>query len=477
MALTIFALIMLSTLAMALYGRIKRKNNSLSEFFVAGRSLTSFLFFFLAVGEIYSIGTMVGFPGGIYAGGATYAVWFMGYILLAYPIGYFVNPLLWRAGKIYGAETGPDLYQRHFRSRGLGLVATISGLVFIIPWGQLQFAGLESVMQAFHWHISPSIALTIAALFAITYILLSGMRSTAMVAIVKDTFLVLGIVLVGAAAGIASGGSTPIFSHLVATGHQEAVLVPSKAFPFVLSTIVFQAMGFYASPFGIQYVFTGKSEKAVAKAQVFMPLYMLMYPFLIVVAFYAVSNIPGLSKAPDLSVMVAARHLLPSWLVGVVAAGAALSAILVLTGLSLTVSAVVSKNLVRQFIKPAASDAEVKAWAKGVVLVYLLISILLTLLAPKLMLNLINTAYYGFTQFFPGLLAILFWRKASAWGVGLGLIIGDVVALSFYFLHVLPWGLNLGLIALLVNAVVMVLVSLANPGRTQPVAVSELNLS
>lgn len=473
MAGVVLGAIIALTLVVAWRTRMVRRRDTLSEFFVGSRSFVSLLFFFLAVGEIYSIGTLVGFPGGIYAGGATYAIWFMGYILLAYPIGYFINPLIWRGGRRYGAETGPDLYERHFKSKGLGLTAAISGMIFIIPWGQLQFAGLEVVVHAFAPQITPVYALALAAALALGYIVLSGMRATATVSIVKDVFMVTGIVVVGVAAWAAAGSPAPIFHQLAqahTTGAGIAILVPAAAVPFVLSTIVFQAAGFYASPFGLQYVFTGKSEKAVAKAQVFMPLYMLMYPFLIVAAFWAALHIHSLTATPDLAVVAAGQHLLPPALLGVLAGGAALSAIVVLTGLSLTVSAVVSKNLVRSYINPRATDPQVKRWAQVVVAVYLLISVLLTVLAPTLMLNLINTAYYGFTQFFPGLIAILFWRRASAWGVGSGLVVGDLVALALYFSHTLPWGLNLGLIALVVNAAVLVVVSLARPGSFTPVA-------
>ncbi len=465
MALAVFLIIIVGSLAVAYYGRIHRRHNNLSEFFVAERSFVSFLFFFLAVGEIYSIGTLVGFPGGIYAGGATYAVWFMGYILLAYPIGYFINPLLWRAGRRYRSETGPDLLQSHFNSPGLGVLASVSALIFIIPWGQLQFAGLEVVFQAFHLSLSPVMALSLAGLLALVYIIISGMRAVAMVSIVKDIFMVLAIIIIGSAALMAAHGTGGIFTHLV-RARESAVLVPANATPFVLSTIIFQAMGFYASPFGLQYVFTAKSSKAVAKAQVFMPLYMVMYVFLIMAAFFAVLHIPGLSKAPDQAIMVTAERLLPSWLQGIVMAGAALSAILVLTGLSLVVSAVVSKNIVRQLIHPKATDGQVKKWAQVVVAIYLLISLLLTVLAPHLMLNLINTAYYGFTQFFPALLAVLFWRRATAIGVGTGLVLGDVIALTLYFSHVVPFGLNLGLIALAGNILVTVIVSLLTPKAT-----------
>jgi Na+/proline symporter len=117
--------------------RLAARNKDLlkiDEYLVAGRSFSGFLLFFLAVGEIYSIGTMVGLPGGIYAEGAGYGVWFVGYILLAYPVGYFLAPLVWRAGQRYNAMTFPDMLKGHYRNRllevvvGIAAVASVGGV-------------------------------------------------------------------------------------------------------------------------------------------------------------------------------------------------------------------------------------------------------------------------------------------------------------------------------------------------------------
>ncbi len=473
MAIAILLVLLAGSLGLAMLSRRHHQTQNLEDFLVAGRSLRTPLFYLLAVGEIYSIGTIIGFPGGIYAGGAVYAVWFLGYILLAYPIGYFVNPLLWRAGKYYGAETGPDLFHRHFRSPGLMLVVAIASMIFVIPWGQLQFAGLAVVLKAFDPHLNPVIGLVLAGGLAFVYILLAGMRAPAMVSILKDSLMIASILLVGIAVAVISGGVLPIF-HKMASLSPHFLIVPisgtKNAMPFVLTTILFQAMGFYATPFGMQYNFTARSEEAVKKAQMVMPLYMIMYPFLIISAFFSLAYLKGLQKSPDLSFMAAAMHVLPPWLVGAVAAGASLSAILVLAGVSLTISSIAAKNLIRGYIAPHATDFTVEKWTKVIVGVYLLISILLTVLTPTLMLNLINTAYYGFTQFFPGLMAILFWKKATPVGVGVGLVVGDAVALTLYFAHITPWGWNLGLVALLANAFVTVSVSLITKGEHKPVA-------
>jgi Na+/proline symporter len=68
--------VFLGFLAFSLYLAIRSKKGrgpqSVHDFFVASRQFGAYLVFFLAAGEIYSIGTMVGFPGGIYAKGPTF---------------------------------------------------------------------------------------------------------------------------------------------------------------------------------------------------------------------------------------------------------------------------------------------------------------------------------------------------------------------------------------------------------------------
>src|ERR687884_1003422 len=159
MAAVVFGVIIALSLFVAFMASRGRDVLQIEEYLVGGRSFSGVLLFFLAVGEIYSIGTMVGLPGGIYAEGASYGIWFLGYILLAYPVGYFLAPLMWRAAKKYDAMTLPDLFGRHFSSRGLEALTAIAAIVFLIPWGQLQFTGLEVAISGLGLTISTNVAI------------------------------------------------------------------------------------------------------------------------------------------------------------------------------------------------------------------------------------------------------------------------------------------------------------------------------
>jgi len=450
MASTVFLGFIALSLWLALRAGKGRGSQSVHDFFVASRQFGAWLVFFLAAGEIYSIGTMVGFPGGIYAKGPTYGVWFLGYILLAYPIGYFVGPKIWEAGKRYNAITLPDLFKGHFGSRALELIVAISALIFLLPWGQLQFTGLVAALKGLGWNLNPVLLIMISALLAFAYIAIAGVRASAYIAILKDILMVAAIVITGIAVAW-EAGVEPVFR--AASQHVSNAMYAHQL-TFSLSTMLFQSLGFYVMPFAIQNFFTAKSANTIRRSQVVMPLYMLMYPFLVVASYYAIAqNVPLAS--PNEAFFTAVVHLLPPWLVGLVAAGASLSGLLVLAGICLAIGPVVTRNLL-----PNMPETRQKASAKVVIGVYLLLSIGMTLATPNLMLTLINMTYYGVTQYFPGVIAIVLGLRVGARAIASGLLVGQLLAVVLYVFHVDIAGINIGLICLAVNVLV---VFLANP--------------
>jgi SSS family solute:Na+ symporter len=199
-----------------------------------------------------------------------------------------------------------------------------------------------------------------------------------------------------------------------------------------------------------------------------MPLYMLMYPFLILTAYYAVSAAPHL-KQPNTTLFAVAVDLLPSWLLGLVAGAAALSGLLILAALSLQLGATLSRN-----ITPNLPEIAQRRLTQITLVVYLAVTATLTILAPTLMLNLISVAYFFITQTLVALFGVLFVRWFSALGLTIGLVAGNVAIILLYLLHVNAAGINLGLIALGVNLLVTSAVSAAAKNRTShpPVAMS-----
>ncbi len=458
MAAFIFVSIIAFSLLLALYVNRNAKKGDVSDFLVGGRSFGVIILFFLAVGEIYSVATVIGLPGSIYAKGVNYGIWFMAFLLLIYPVGYFLAPKIWRAGKTYDAMTAPDLFKSHFSSRKLELVVAVCYLVFLVPWAQMQFQGLIVALNALGYEIDPILAVIIAGTIAFVYISISGVKAPAMIAVLKDILLFGAIVSVGWAAFHKLGGVEPLFAAArdqgasIAYANQDEVV-------FSLSTIIFQSMAFYCLPFMITILFTSKSEGGIKRAKRFMPLYMLMFPFLIAAAYYAMIAIPDL-KSPNHAFIATAIDVLPEWSIGFIAAGAALSGLILISVISLSVGGIFTRNIVSNV--PFESQ---KRLSQIVILVYLIVSMVLTVALPSLMLNLMNTAYAGFGQMLPGLLAILFFKRATASGVLLGLIVGIAAVFLMYFTDFSFYSVNIGLMALALNCLTVVVVSVFTQGQ------------
>ncbi|GAA2078798.1 sodium:solute symporter family protein [Streptomyces albiaxialis] len=462
MIAVIVALVLAGAMLLALLaGRISR-GGGISEFLVGGRSFPAWLIYFLAVGEVYSIGAMIGFPSGVYAEGASSAVWFMGYILLAYALGYFLAPLVWRAGHRYDAMTIPELFGRHFGSRALEVVAALTMLVALIPWGQYQFIGLRTVLGAMDLRLTPVQCVAAAGVLGFLYVAVSGVRSPAFVSVLKDTLMVLGVAAVGIAAVMKAGGVERVTgAHAVPV---DSVTIHGSRLTYTLTTIVFQAVVFYLA-FGAAYIFPARSEAAVKSSTVWMPLYMLMFPFLVLASYWALHAKPDL-KDPNTVFLTAAREVLPEWLVGLVAAGAALSGVLVLAVTALNVSGVVTRTLMRG----ARTDVQRRA-STLVVAGFIVVAALLTLYAAALMLTVLNLTYMLLAQLVPAWIALLWSRRTSAAGAACGMAAGVAVAIVLYVRHTEFWGVNPGLVSMGINAAVLVVWTRVRPGAVrEPVA-------
>jgi solute:Na+ symporter, SSS family len=170
--------------------------------------------------------------------------------------------------------------------------------------------------------------------------------------------------------------------------------------------------------------------------------------------------------APNGAFMAAAVQLLPRWVLGIVAAGASLAGLLVLAGICLAIGPLVTRNLFGH-----VPEQKQRSLAQIVIVLYLALSIVLTLVAPNLLVTIQSTAFFGITQFFPGIIAIMFFRRANPLAIAAGIIVGDVLSVALFVLKVPTHDFNIGAVCLVINVAILIGGSLL-AGRRQvtPVA-------
>lgn len=330
MAFAIFALILIASLVIAILSKRGAVSSDMGDVMTAGGSFGAFLVFFISVGEIYSIGTMIGTPGSIYANGATYGLWFICYILLAYCVGYFMNPAIWRMGQLSGATSIGDVIGWRYNSKALQVIVAIVAIIFLTPWIQNQFSGMAILFEYLNIGVSFIAAVVIATVLAFIYIAVAGIRAPAWVSVMKDILLVCSIIVVGIAAIVKMPGGVGGIFHKVADTHPEQLIISTKpgenqcrihhVHDPIPDAGILHAADFLPGA-------ADKQERhTLRKNSILMPLYMIMFPFLVIAAYYAVAQIPNLENS-DWSLLAIAVDTLPNWMIGVIAGGGALTAI------------------------------------------------------------------------------------------------------------------------------------------------------
>lgn len=442
MVIAILALLIGLSLVLALRRSHAGHGRSVLDFFVASRQLNPIALFCLAAGEMYGIGTLIGFPGGVYSVGATYAVWYIGYLLLAFPVGYFLAPRLWLAGKQYSAVTLPDLFKGHFSSRTLELVVAAMSIAFLIPWGQLQLIGVIVAIKVLGWHLPSYVVTTVTCTLSLVYVVVAGLRSSSQVVALKDGLLLIAIVATGAAAIAGAGGISPLFS---AGGKQIVTLLSQQNLNFAMSTVVFQALGFYLIPLVPQALFSAGSPDILRRVHIVMPLYMLFFPFLLFTTYHAAMR-PGAISAPTDIFLATALHVLPSWALGIVTAATALTGMFVLASTCLAISSLVVRNIV-----PSLPEHRQTRWARFTIAGFLIVCAALLSVSSQFAISLVNLTYMGVAQFLPGVAAILLNRKIRPVALIAGMVCGQSFAVIAFLAGYRFGGINIGAISLLIN--------------------------
>jgi len=472
MTLVVFSFFILVSLALAFLAKRGVVANNIHEILVASRGLGGFLLFFITLGEIYGIGTMIGVPGAVYSKGSSYVIWFVGYILLAYPVGYFINPRIWRIGKVSNSATIGDFFAWRFDCKWLGLLIAVVSVIVLLPWAQMQFTGLSIILRYLGVEINNTMAIVLSAGIAFLYVGLCGVKGSAYVAILKDCLMVSAIIIGGiVAVSHMPGGAEGIYRAAL-DKFPSFLTVPmdpiDKNVTFIMSTILVQSLGLYMFPFIFQYVFSAGSERTVRFNQVIMPLYMLMYVFLVTAAFFCLVTVPGLKNPDDAFMGMIVANTSP-WIVGVCAAGGALTCMLVLADIALSMGGIITRNILN-IAFPNAPQKTTVVWTRLFIGAFLGASVLLTIFFPTLLLGLLNIAYFGIVQFLPGVLGIIYWTRVSKWGIVAGLATGFACVILFNMFPLVPFNINKGLVALLLNAAAMVVVSLMSPRDEQSIA-------
>ena len=471
-ALLVLAAFLLLSLALGLLAR-RGRPMTLEQWTVGGRGFGTLFVFLLMAGEIYTTFTFLGASGWAYGRGAP-AFYILCYGLLAYTLSYFLLPVVWRYGEREHLHSQADFFARKYRSRALGVVVSLVGVVAMVPYLVLQLKGLGIIVsETSYGRVSVPHAVGLSVTALVLYVMVSGVRGSAWNAVVKDVM----ILAVAVALGIWLprhwyGGIGPMFAA-IAKAKPGFLTLPARGMSpsWFVSTVLLSALGFYMWPHSFASAYTARSEDTFRRNAVVLPLYQLVMLAVFFIGFAAVLKVPGLLGADsDKALLRLCKLSFAPWTVGLIGAAGLLTALVPGSMILLSSATILAKNVVGEIV-PGMSERAVGILARAFVPVVALVAVWFTLSGGTAIVPLLLLGYNFVTQFFPALLLALPERPvATRAGAMAGILTGVAIVtwlqvsgtrLATLFPSWPPvlTDLNVGIVAMAANVAVLLAVS------------------
>jgi SSS family solute:Na+ symporter len=295
--LIFMALYLCSLIFIGFWGKLKQKENSLSDFYLAGRNMGLFVLFLTLYATQYSGNTLIGYAGKAYREGYTVlvSVTFMmsvigGYLLFA--------PRLYRLSRKFKFITVSDYIQYRYNSRTLTVIAVF---LLIFALGNFILTNLKAmghIVEASTGGQVPFIYGVLAlSLIMVIYETLGGLRSVAWTDVIQGIILLLGCALIFIAIEYQYGGLSTTAEYYINNREQAWASPTGEEKRVWLSTLLIVIFGISIYPQAIQRIYAAKSERTLKRSlqiMVFMPLVTTF--FIVVIGIVGSTQIPGLDK-------------------------------------------------------------------------------------------------------------------------------------------------------------------------------------
>ena len=465
-ALIVTAVIILIVVAVGfLAGSNKASRSSIEEWTVGGRSFGGLLVWFLVGADIYTAYTFLGLTGYGYSLGAA-AFFAVPYVVLAYPIAYFIIPKVWTFASQHNLTSLADYARERFQSRTLGVLVGLTGIVFLIPYIDLQLSGITGVVQVAgsntlaNSNLVGNIALVVSFILVALYTFFSGMRAPAYTAILKDFLVWVVMIAMVISIPFILFGSWGNMWHVAITKFPKQLTLhsgPHGSLWFMSAALV-SALALFMWPHSAAGAMSSNSAEALRKNSVFLPFYNILLffiTFLGVIAYMVLphSNAKGYSNLILLHLIQYTYH--NQFLQGVMYATVALASLVPASIMVLAASNLFASSILKDWLMPTMTDQSRTLTARSFVFVMTALALVFGILFPNQLVSLQLEGTSGMVQILPIIVFGLFWRRVSRISLIIGLLGGIAMVFLNHFALKLP-GYD-GLWGLIVNVILFVI--------------------
>jgi SSS family solute:Na+ symporter len=427
----ILALFLVAAVVLGIRAARGQDKVDLAEWSIGGRSLGIVMTLVLMAGETYTSFSYLGAAGWSYTYGAS-GLYLVAYLSIGMAVSYLVGPLLWGYAHRHGLHNITDLVAHRFAAPWLGAVVAVVATVFLISE---------------------------------VFILASGLRGSAWVSVLKDITVVVTLAVVFVYVPLKFfGGYGELMNRLITERPAWLTLPGPKGdtygMAWFISTALLNGAVYSVLPTSVAGFLGARSAQTLRRNAMILPFYQLLLFIPVLLGMAATFVVPGL-KNSNLAMFEMIRAEMPPWLLGVIGAAGALSAIVPMAVFMLVIGTMWSRSILGRHPRTAGRQRQL---AQLVTLVAGLVALGMTFLFPNVLVRLSVISYEGIAQLLPLVVLALLWRRMSMVGAVVGMSVGIAVVLALVITGNDPWsGINAGAIGLVANLAITYVATLLRP--------------
>ena len=449
------------------------------DYFVAGRSIGTWVFVLAATATSFSGWTFVGHPGKILTDGLPYA--FASFYALTIPFtGVLFLRRQWVLGRVYNYVTPGEMYSDYYGGNSMRALTVLVAFLFSVPYLGIQLRASGALFNVLtDGLISTNLGMILLSAVVVIYVASGGLRSVAYVDCAQAILLALGIIVLGVITikwiggwnlftegigvlvknDLISGNRLTLqgFSNRVAMpGSIQIVSSGSNAVGGVWTgmmcmTYMFALMGIQSSPAFSMWAYANKTSEPFRWQQVVassIVIGIILFTFTIIQGMGAdVLVLNGIFETISDSTLVPKLINLMSesapWLVGLLAVCALAAMQSTGSAYMSTFSAMITRDIYKNYIDEEVTEDRQKFIGRLFVVIVAVAALVVAIVSTDALVMLGGLAVaYGF-QMYPALFGNLYCKWISKTGVTMGLIAGLLaVTLTDKMSSVfsLPWG-------------------------------------
>ena len=456
-----------------------RTSKTSEDYFVAGRSIGTWVFVLAATATSFSGWTFVGHPGKILTDGLPYA--FASFYALTIPFtGVLFLRRQWVLGRAFNYITPGEMYSDYYGGNLIRGLTVLVAFLFSVPYLGIQLRASGALFNVLtDGMISTNLGMILLSTVVVIYVASGGLRSVAYVDCAQAVLLALGIVILGMITITWIGGWSLFVQgigdlvkndlssgqRLTLDGFSNRVSMPGSIqwvssgstaaggvwTGMMCMTYMFALMGIQSSPAFSMWAYANKTSEPFRWQQVVassVVIGIILFTFTIIQGMGA--DVLVLSGVFD---SISESNLVPElidlmsesapWLVGLLAVCAL--AAMQSTGAAYmsTFSGMITRDVYKHYLNRDASESAQKMIGRVFVVVVAGAALLVAVFSTDALVMLGGLAVaYGF-QMYPALIGNLYCSWISRKGIILGLISGLVAVTltdKMSSLFSLPWG-------------------------------------